>query len=176
VKHDLQLVFGFIEENRDQMASALSRLIRAPSVRETAGEQHAETGQGIRQALEVVQELSQSLGFRHRRIGDWVALADMGDGAETVGALLHLDVVPPGEGWTQPPYSGAIVDGEVWGRGAQDDKGPTISVLFAAHAVLRSGVPLKRCFRMIFGTDEESGIWQDIDKYLEAESPRARRA
>ena len=35
---------------------------------------------------------------------------------ETVGVLVHLDVVPEGEGWTYPPYGGEIHDGKIYGR------------------------------------------------------------
>ncbi len=148
------------------MAADLARLIQAPSVR---GPDRGAPVAGIAQALDVARELSERAGLRYRQIEDWVGYADLGEGSETVGVLLHLDVVPAGEGWTHPPFSGALVDGEVWGRGAQDDKGPVISVLHAAEAVARSGAPFQRRLRVIFGTDEESGVWTDIARYLECE-------
>jgi len=156
----------FLNDRRDAMAADLARLIQVPSIR---GSDRDGPVAGIGQALGVARELSERAGFRYQQIEDWVGFADMGDGAETVGVLLHLDVVPAGEGWTHPPFSGALVDGEVWGRGAQDDKGPAISVLYAAEAVLQAGLPFRRHLRLIFGTDEESGIWTDMAKYLEHE-------
>ena len=55
--------------------------------------------------------------------------------------LAHQDVVPiaPGsEGlWQQPPFSGALEGGFVWGRGTLDDKGS----LLAVAAVPRAGAP-----------------------------------
>ena len=43
-----------------------------------------------------------------------------------VVVMGHLDVVPviPGteSQWTQPPFSGAVADGFIWGRGTLDDK------------------------------------------------------
>src|SRR5438105_4012390 len=44
----------------------------------------------------------------------------------------HTDVVPLGEGWSVPPLGGVVKDGQVWGRGATDDKGPLASLLAAA--------------------------------------------
>lgn len=43
----------------------------------------------------------------------------------------HTDVVPAGDGWTVPPFGGVIKDGQVWGRGATDDKGPLAGLLAA---------------------------------------------
>ncbi|HEU4733322.1 MAG TPA: M20/M25/M40 family metallo-hydrolase [Kofleriaceae bacterium] len=55
----------------------------------------------------------------------------------------HLDVVPalPGtEGlWTYPPWSGAIQDGFVYGRGALDDKSAVIAILEAVEQLLGEG-------------------------------------
>ncbi|HQK95351.1 MAG TPA: Sapep family Mn(2+)-dependent dipeptidase, partial [Armatimonadota bacterium] len=162
----LDAMNSWLHGRRDAMAADLARLIQAPSVR---GPDRGAPVAGIAQALDVARELSERAGLRYRQIEDWVGYADLGEGSETVGVLLHLDVVPAGEGWTHPPFSGALVDGEVWGRGAQDDKGPVISVLHAAEAVARSGAPFQRRLRVIFGTDEESGVWTDIARYLECE-------
>ncbi|HET8869299.1 MAG TPA: peptidase M20, partial [Aquabacterium sp.] len=40
-----------------------------------------------------------------------------GDGP-TVALNAHGDVVPPGEGWTHPPYGGEVADGKLYGRAA----------------------------------------------------------
>src|SRR5882672_3731359 len=52
--------------------------------------------------------------------------------------LSHMDVVPadPQE-WQVPPFSGEIRDGEIWGRGALDDKGPGVIELVAMLAIKR---------------------------------------
>lgn len=75
--------------------------------------------------------------------------------------LGHLDVVPvePGtEGkWTQPPFSGAIADGYVWGRGAIDDKGRALAALEAVEALLKRGHQPKRTILLALGHDEEVG-------------------
>lgn len=73
----------------------------------------------------------------------------------------HYDVVPvePGtEGdWTQPPFSGAIVDDHVWGRGGIDDKGAVIAMMEAAEYLIQQGVTPKRTVYFSFGHDEELG-------------------
>ena len=71
----------------------------------------------------------------------------------------HMDVVPVAPGsenrWRQPPFSGAIVDGEVWGRGALDDKQHVIAILEAVEALLGSAFQPQRTIYLFFGHDEE---------------------
>ena len=49
----------------------------------------------------------------------------------------HIDVVPPSEGMDNP-WSGKVVDGVVYGRGACDDKG-SITAIYAMFLLLESG-------------------------------------
>ena len=82
-----------------------------------------------------------------------------GDGSKKAVALVnHIDVVPatPAD-WSVPPFSGAIEDGYVWGRGALDMKGEGIVQLMAMIALKRSGVPLTRDIVFIGNSDEEAG-------------------
>lgn len=53
--------------------------------------------------------------------------------------LNHIDVVPVGDSskWTYPPFSGMIMDGRVWGRGAFDNKGAAVVQL---ASVIQSGL------------------------------------
>ena len=46
----------------------------------------------------------------------------------------HMDHVDPGpaDGWPYPPFSGQIIDGELWGRGSVDMKGPVACMIYAA--------------------------------------------
>lgn len=75
--------------------------------------------------------------------------------------MAHLDVVPVEEGteedWDLDPFSGAIVDGELWGRGALDDKGPLIAMMEAVEHLLRSGFQPRRTVLVALGHDEEVG-------------------
>jgi carboxypeptidase PM20D1 len=75
--------------------------------------------------------------------------------------MAHQDVVPiePGteEQWTQPPWSGAIVEGYIWGRGAMDDKGNLLAILEAVEGLLGRGFTPKRTVYLAFGHDEEVG-------------------
>jgi len=81
--------------------------------------------------------------------------------AGAFGLMAHQDVVPiaPGtEGdWQQPPFSGAVKDGFVWGRGSWDDKGNLMSIMEAVELLAGSGFQPRQTIYLIFGNDEEVG-------------------
>ena len=81
--------------------------------------------------------------------------------AKPVLLTAHHDVVPVNEGteedWVHPPFSGAIEDGVVWGRGALDDKGSMIAILEAVTYLLEQGFRPARTVYLAFGHDEEIG-------------------
>ena len=92
----------------------------------------------------------------------------MGEGEEILGILCHVDVVPAGSNWTYGPFEGTVTDGKLFGRGAIDDKGPTIAAWHAMKMVKDSGIPLNKRVRLIIGTDEESGF-RCVKRYFEKE-------
>jgi acetylornithine deacetylase/succinyl-diaminopimelate desuccinylase-like protein len=76
-----------------------------------------------------------------------------------LGLLSHVDTVlaDPAE-WQRDPWSGDLVDGEVWGRGAQDMKSQTAAECAAALDLARSGWrPAHGDLLVIVVVDEERG-------------------
>lgn len=72
--------------------------------------------------------------------------------------LSHMDVVPAeAKDWQVDPFSGTVKNGEIWGRGALDDKGPGVVELMAILAIKRSGVLLDRDILFLATGDEETG-------------------
>ena len=73
--------------------------------------------------------------------------------------MAHQDVVPvpQPERWRHPPFSGAIVEGSIWGRGALDDKSALIAIMEAAESLIATGHTPARSVIFVFGHDEESG-------------------
>ena len=68
----------------------------------------------------------------------------------------HLDVVPADASrWKVPPFSGALRDGSIWGRGAEDMKTEGILQLLALIRLKREGVPLDRDVLFLGTADEE---------------------
>jgi succinyl-diaminopimelate desuccinylase len=75
----------------------------------------------------------------------------------TVALNAHGDVVPPGEGWSKPPYGAVIEDGYIYGRAAAVSKSDFATYVFAARALEALGVPLKGALELHFTYDEEFG-------------------
>ncbi len=80
-----------------------------------------------------------------------------GAGGPVVALNAHGDVVPPGEGWTHGPYSGEIVDGQLYGRAAAVSKSDFATYSFALRALESLGLPLKGGVELHFTYDEEFG-------------------
>ena len=91
----------------------------------------------------------------------------------------HLDVVPvePGteEQWQQPPFSGAVADGFVWGRGSIDNKSAVVGTLEAVEMLLAEGFRPVRTIYFAYGHDEETGGAQGARKIAELLKSRGVR-
>ncbi|WP_080146004.1 M20 family peptidase [Marinilactibacillus piezotolerans] len=78
-----------------------------------------------------------------------------------IGLISHYDVVPVPEetikNWTKDPFSGAVHENIIWGRGTLDDKIGVIGILEAAEALLKKGFQPTRDLYLMFGFDEEIG-------------------
>lgn len=152
---------------------ALKKLISFPSVHTTqgAGAAFPPFGKDIDQALKETLAICDKMGMDTFYDPEgFYGYAEYGDGEETVGVLCHLDVVPEGdrEKWESDPYKGVERDGVLYGRGSQDDKGPTIAALYAFKAVMDAGETFTKKIRFIFGTDEET-LWRCMDSYTHHE-------
>lgn len=71
----------------------------------------------------------------------------------------HMDHVDPGphEGWPYPPFSGEIVEGELWGRASVDMKGPVACMIYAASLLKRVGLTPPGDILMTVAVMEEIG-------------------
>lgn len=80
----------------------------------------------------------------------------------------HTDVVPAGDesAWTHAPFSGDIVDGKLWGRGAVDMKGGDAAMVAAALAHVAKG-SFKGSIVFLITGDEEGPAINGTKKLLE---------
>ena len=155
---------------KDEFLTSLKTLISYPSVL-NEGENGTPFGQAIQDVLEKTLEICRSLGFTtYLDPKGYYGYAEIGQGAELLAVLCHLDVVPSGDeaDWQTPPFEASIKDGWIFGRGVQDDKGPSMAALYAVKALLDNGFTFKKRVRFIFGTDEET-LWRCMGRYNELE-------
>lgn len=158
-----------IDENKDRMINHIIDVVKIPSVEGEAID-GAPFGEEVNKALLKALEISEELGFKTKNIDGYMGYAEFGEGEDYVGVFGHLDVVPVGEGWINPPFSGHIEDGKIFSRGVLDNKGPIMAALYGLYAIKESGLKLTKPVRIVFGTDEESGF-TDLDYYLSKEKP-----
>jgi succinyl-diaminopimelate desuccinylase len=125
-----------------------SDLIACPSITPARGD-----------VFDVLDRALTGLGFTVHR---WVMgeapdgptenmVAVRGQGAPHFGFAGHLDVVPPGEGWSVDPFAATIVDGALIGRGANDMKSAIAAYVAALSRIPQGGGTLS----MLITGDEE---------------------
>ena len=153
-----------VQKMEPDLLACLQENLRIPSVQGPALP-GAPYGEAVRRSLDHVLDAARKLGLDTVNMDGHVGWCEYGEGEEMVAVLGHLDVVPAGEGWSFDPWGGEIRDGRIFGRGTMDDKGPSIGALFALAALKRSGLPLRRRIRLLFGCNEETGA-QDLKYYL----------
>lgn len=157
-----------LEKNLDSMISDLKGLLQIPSI---AGEAEGEYpfGREVQRALEYMLNLGKSMGFEVKNVDNYGGHIDFSGSEDGVMALVgHIDVVPEGDGWTWEPFDGTVKDGWIYGRGVQDDKGPTMVALYVMKILKDLGFKPKKTIRLILGLDEESS-WDGMKYYLEHE-------
>ena len=164
------LLIPHLAAQHEPMKKALMELVRIPSVCDE-GSGGYPFGEAIDLALRKALQIADELGFRTQYgDGGYYGYAETGQGEEMLGILGHLDVVPPGKrkDWDRDPFEPVEMDGMLYGRGTQDDKGPMMAALFAVKALMDAGVTFNKRVRFIFGTDEET-LWRCINRYKEKE-------
>lgn len=165
-----QRIEELVESRRDEIAECLCKLLRFKTISGAPDEEGKQSYKSeIAECLRFLESESQRLGLDWRNYEDIVAVSELAAGTSFIGLPVHIDVVPPGDGWSHGPFDGAVVDGVIYGRGCQDDKGPVVQMLYAAALLKQLGLNLNRGARLVIGTTEEFGDWYDIKRYFEVE-------
>ncbi|WP_166134565.1 M20/M25/M40 family metallo-hydrolase [Nocardioides ochotonae] len=145
------------DRSRERAVAKLQALVRIPTV------SHADPAAVDTACFEeFLVELAAQFPLLHERLEltrihthgllfHWPGVTD----ARPVVLMAHLDVVPVEGEWTHPPFSGDVVDGQIWGRGTLDDKGSLVAICEAVETLLERGhVPTQDVW-LSFGCDEE---------------------
>ncbi|HEX5355059.1 MAG TPA: M20 family peptidase [Aquabacterium sp.] len=146
----------------DAAARRLSAAVQQPTVW-TPTDQHAQAFEALHRLLadsfpKAHAALQVQRFGKHALLYTWPGRDPK---AQPIALLAHQDVVPVAPGtekdWQEPPFSGALKDGFIWGRGAWDDKGNLMAIMEAVEMLLQSGFQPRQTVYLAFGADEEVG-------------------
>lgn len=162
-----QQLSKYFDEHFEEILKSMKEIMSIDSTYQTPIEGKP-FGEGSAKALEWGANFGKSLGLKVKNFDNYAISMDFKDGDPKLGILSHLDVVPISDGWHYPPFDCTVDGDKIYGRGAIDDKGPSVAVLYAVKAIKDLGIPIKDNFRIIFGGNEEGGCG-DIEYYQKKE-------
>ena len=163
-------VIDFIHTNRDRYVTELKDYLAIPSV--SALPQHAAD---VRRCAEWTADEMRRVGLEGVRLietpghpvvyGEWLHAP----GAPTILFYGHYDVQPvdPVNLWESPPFEATVRDGEIYARGAADDKGQVFMHFKAIEAHLQKGGRLPVNIKLIVEGEEEVGS-VNLDNFIRA--------
>ena len=163
-------VLDFIHANQDRFLGELKNFLAIPSISALPAHEP-----DVRRCAEWTADEMRRIGLQNVSLketpghpivyGDWLGAP----GAPTVLFYGHYDVQPvdPVELWESPPFEATIRDGEIYARGAADDKGQVFMHLKAIEAHLSKNGRLPINIRLIIEGEEEVGS-VNLDNFIRA--------
>lgn len=158
----------YITQNENRFLEELKGWLRIPSIStlpEHAGD--------IQRAAEYAANMLTRMGFEHVEVistqghplvyADWLKAT----GKPTVLLYGHYDVQPvdPIELWESPPFEPTVRNGNLYARGACDDKGQTMLVMNALESLLAVNGTLPVNVRVLIEGEEEAG-GESVEHYV----------
>jgi acetylornithine deacetylase/succinyl-diaminopimelate desuccinylase family protein len=156
----------WIDEHHAQQIEFLRQIVRVPSDTPPGDNAPAaEMAAGLLTNLGyVVERHPVDAGFLReygmRSVTNLIVRHKFGAGGPTIALNSHGDVVPPGEGWTYPPYEGVIDNGRMYARGVVVSKSDIATFTYALEALRHAaahGTTLNGTVELHFTYDEEFG-------------------
>ena len=156
----MNAIIDFINSNRDRYVDELKTFLAIPSI--SALPQHRGD---VRRCSEWTAEELRRIGLQNVRLietpgypvvyGDWLGAP----GAPTILFYGHYDVQPvdPLDLWESPPFEAAVREGEIYARGAADDKGQIFMHFKAVEAIMKQMGRLPVNIKFILEGEEEVG-------------------
>ena len=153
-------ILHFIENNQTRYLDELKTFLSIPSV-----STNPQNKSDMERCARWLSDHMKNIGLDHIQIfpteghpivyGDWLHAP----GKPTVLIYGHYDVQPPEpiELWTSPPFEATIRDGNLYARGASDDKGQVFVHLKAIEAYLKNAGKLPINIKFIIEGEEEIG-------------------
>ncbi|MBI2834555.1 MAG: dipeptidase [Acidobacteria bacterium] len=161
-------ILDFINTNRDQYVDELKHYLAIPSI--SALPQHAGD---VRRCAEWTADEMRRIGLQNVRLidtpgnpvvyGEWLGAP----GAPTILFYGHYDVQPvdPVELWESPPFEATVREGEIYARGAADDKGQVFMHFKAVEAHLKQNGRLPVNMKFLIEGEEEVGS-EHLDDFV----------
>lgn len=172
--------FEYYQTNRERFLEGLKTFLRIPSV-STLPEHKPD----IRRAAEFVANELRGMGMKGVEViegkgnqnplvyAEWLEAP----GKPTLLIYGHYDVQPPDplEEWVTPPFEPTVRNGNIYARGAVDDKGQTYLLLKAVEGFLKTEGNLPINIRFLIEGEEEMG-GEHIEAYVAAHPDRLKAA
>lgn len=164
----MESVINYIKANMGVYIDELMEFIRIPSISTLESHKHemqrcAEfVGAKLKSAGMSCVEIFQTDG--HPIVyGEWLGAP----GKPTVLIYGHYDVQPvdPLELWTNPPFEPVIIDGKIWARGANDDKGQSFVHIKSVEAFYKATGELPCNIKFVIEGEEEIGS-SNLTKFI----------
>ena len=163
---------AYIESTRAEFEARLKELVDIPSVSMDPGRKAdmAKTAEAATRALKEIGARAEVIATRGNPVvfGELIAGADK----PTVLVYNHLDVQPADAAdWKTPPFN-LTIEGESYkGRGSTDDKGPALTVMYAARYAAKEKLPIN--IKFVWELEEEIGS-PSFEEFLEKNKDKLR--
>jgi acetylornithine deacetylase/succinyl-diaminopimelate desuccinylase-like protein len=167
-------VLDFIHTNRDRYVSELKAFLAIPSI--SALPEHAAD---VARCAEWTAAEMRRIGLENVEVietggcpavyGDWLHAPE----APTLLLYGHYDVQPvdPVELWESPPFEATVRDGEIYARGAADDKGQVFMHFKAIEAHLQKAGRLPVNLKVVIEGEEEIGS-ANLEAFVRSQTAR----
>jgi succinyl-diaminopimelate desuccinylase len=151
-----------IDELREDMVSSMMEMIPLGGIGPENG------GDGEIRKAEFIERLARGMGLHVERVDAEdsrvpsgirpnIIVRYEGRSGRNIWIVSHMDVVPPGEGWSSDPFKPIIKEGKIYGRGTEDDGQAIISSLYAVKALADLKVRADYGLNLAIVSDEETG-------------------
>jgi acetylornithine deacetylase/succinyl-diaminopimelate desuccinylase-like protein len=158
----------YIAEHEQKFLDVLKAWLRIPSI--STLPEHADD---VKRAAEYAADQIRRIGLENVTVlrtqghplvyGEWLQAS----GKPTLLIYGHYDVQPvdPVELWKTPPFEPSVRDGNIYARGAADDKGQVIVIFNALEALMKVNGALPINVKVLLEGEEEAG-GESIEHYI----------
>ena len=158
----------YINNNQEDIINDLIELINIKTINDLK-KPNMPYGEGVYKGLRYILDKGSEWRFKTQNYCGHCGHIDAGKGDYTIGILCNVDVPEPSKEWTKNPFVSEVSDGQIFGMGAKETKGPLIACLYAMKFLKDSNlIPDDKKVRLIIGCDKYKDS-KSINYYKEYE-------